>query len=150
MRVVFSGYPNLLTIHGNMRLIARVTRAKPFSFPWLAARLESLTIPRSFGVVCITNHTRQAVTVLARRTWVVPNAVDSAFFDVSAVLENKGVPSILSVGLVCPLKNQNAFIQALDPLPKRHKFELVFLGNTSPARAYDDSSLPPLPNRPTS
>ncbi len=62
---VFSGYPNVLTIHGNMRLIAQVTRAKPFSFPWLAARLESLTIPRSFGVVCITNYTQQAVTKLA-------------------------------------------------------------------------------------
>ncbi len=34
-------------------------------FPWLAARLESLTIPRSFGVVCITNYTQQAVTKLA-------------------------------------------------------------------------------------
>ena len=29
---VFSGFPNVLTIHGNMRLIAEVNQAKPFSF----------------------------------------------------------------------------------------------------------------------
>src|SRR6266436_6601494 len=138
---VFSGYPNVLTIHGNMRLIAQVTRAKPFSFPWLAARLEALTIPRSLGVVCITNYTRQAVINLARRAWVVPNAVDPSFFSVSTARQTDGVPSILCVGLVCPLKNQNALIQALDPLAKRHKFELVFLGNTLPGRAYDESFL---------
>jgi glycosyltransferase involved in cell wall biosynthesis len=64
---VFSGFPNVLTIHGNMRLIAVVNRARPFSFEWLAARLERLAIPRSDGVVCITHHTRQAVRDLAQR-----------------------------------------------------------------------------------
>src|SRR4051794_23385772 len=53
---VFSGFPNVLTIHGNLRLIAKVNDVKPFSFPWLAARLEALTIPRSRGVVCITRY----------------------------------------------------------------------------------------------
>ena len=81
---VFSGFPNVLTIHGNMRQIARVNRVRPFSFLWLAARLERLTIPRSGGVVCITDYTRQAVKDLARRTWVVPNAVDASFFEVKA------------------------------------------------------------------
>ena len=32
---VFSGFPNVLTIHGNLRLIAKVTQARRFSFPWL-------------------------------------------------------------------------------------------------------------------
>ena len=95
---VFSGFPNVLTIHGNMRLIARVNRARPFSFLWLAARLERLTIPRSGGVVCITHYTRQAVTDLARRTWVVPNAVDASFFEVNA-RPAPGVPArMLCVG----------------------------------------------------
>src|SRR5205823_2446630 len=35
MDAVFSGYPNVLTIHGNMRLIARVNRVRPLSFIWL-------------------------------------------------------------------------------------------------------------------
>src|SRR6266436_5655642 len=29
---IFSGFPNVLTIHGNMRLISRLNRAKPFSY----------------------------------------------------------------------------------------------------------------------
>src|SRR4051812_4410744 len=81
---VFSGFPNVLTIHGNMRLIATVNKAPPFSFQWLAARLERFTIPRSAGIVCITHYTQQAVKSLARRTWIVPNAVDSSFFDVNS------------------------------------------------------------------
>src|ERR1700722_6217145 len=61
LSAAFSGLPNVLTIHGNMRLIAKLNRAKPFSFEWLAARIETFTIPRSDGVVCITNYTREAV-----------------------------------------------------------------------------------------
>jgi glycosyltransferase involved in cell wall biosynthesis len=136
LNAVFSGFPNVLTIHGNMRLIARVNRARPFSFTWLAARLERLTIPRSSGVVCITQYTREAVMDLARRTWVVPNAVDASFFEVEA-LPAPGIPArMLCVGQVCVRKNQNAFIRALDPLAGRHKFELRFLGAANEGDAY--------------
>jgi glycosyltransferase involved in cell wall biosynthesis len=125
---VFSGFPNVLTIHGNMRLIARVNGARPFSFQWLAARLEGFTIPRSRGVVCITHYTQQAMKDLARRTWVVPNAVDVSFFEVIAA-PAPGTPArILCVGHVCVRKNQNALILALDSLARRHKFELRFCG----------------------
>ena len=86
---MFSGFPNVLTIHGNMRLIAKINNAKPFSHGWLTARLEGFTIPRSLGVVCITTYTQKAVEDLARRTWVLPNAVDAAFFEISAAPPNR-------------------------------------------------------------
>ena len=54
LSAVFSGFPNVLTIHGNMRLVAAVNHARLFSFHWLAARLEGFTLPRTDGVVCIT------------------------------------------------------------------------------------------------
>ena len=131
---IFSGYPNVLTIHGNMRLVAQVNRARPFSYPWFAARLEYLTIPRSDGVVCITNYTREAVAPLARKTWVVPNPVDSAFFEV------KRLPSpsvqILCVANVDQRKNQNALIRAVDTLHPQGNFELVFLGGANSESAY--------------
>ena len=92
---VFSGFPNVLTIHGNLRLIARVNQARPFSYFWLAAQLESLTIPRSNGVICITRYTENAVKDLARRTWVIPNAVDASFFEVNARPLPGKVPRIL-------------------------------------------------------
>jgi glycosyltransferase involved in cell wall biosynthesis len=124
---VFSGFPNVLTIHGNMRLIARLNHATPFSFEWLAARLETFTIPRSDGVVCITNYTREAVAGLAKKTWVLPNAVDASFFEVQPEPPRE-IPVILCVGNICQRKNQNNFIRALDPLARHKKFKVIFLG----------------------
>ena len=133
---VFSGFPNVLTLHGNMRLIARVNRAQPFTPLWLAARLERFTLPRSDGVVCITQHTRQAVMGLARRTWLAPNAVGASFFEVNAQAPPGAPARILCVADVYRLKNQNALIRALDPLAGKHKFELRFCGATDPRDAY--------------
>jgi glycosyltransferase involved in cell wall biosynthesis len=133
---ILSGFPNVLTIHGNMRLIARLNHAKPFSFEWLSAKIETLTIPRSSGVVCITNYTRDAVADLAKKTWVVPNAVDAKFFDVQPEINAGRPPVTLCVGYVCERKNQNAFIRALDPLAAKHKFQLIFLGVAAPEEPY--------------
>ena len=124
---VFSGFPNVITIHGNMRLISAVNRASLFSYQWFAARLEGFTIPRSNGVICITNYTKRAVEQLARKTWLAPNAVNSAFFQVQCKPETP--PVILCVGTISWRKNQNAFIRALDPLASRHEFRLVLLGD---------------------
>lgn len=123
---VFSGFPNVLTIHGNMRLIAKVNHDPAFSYHWLNARLEAFTIPRSRGVVCITRYTQEAVRNLARRTWVVPNAVDARYFDVPA--SRAEPPVILCVGFICHRKNQNRLIRALDPLAARRALRLRFLG----------------------
>lgn len=131
----FSGFPNVLTVHGNMRLIAKVNRAKPFSFEWLAARLESLTIPRSDGVICITHYTQDAVKNLARRTWVIPNAVDRNFFAIERQPDE--TQTILCVGHICLRKNQNEFIRALDPLAARQKFKALFLGRAETSQTYD-------------
>ena len=125
---VFSGFPNVLTIHGNMRLIARLHGAKPFTYGWLAAKLEGFTIPRADGVVCITNYTREAVQSLAKKTWVIPNAVDASFFEVQPSLVPDAPPIGLCVGTICLRKNQNDFIRALDPLAREKRFKIIFLG----------------------
>ena len=145
---VFSGFPNVVTIHGNMRLIAKVNKVKRFSFLWLAARLERFTLPRSDGVVCITRYTQEAVADLARRTWVVPNAVDGSFYQVDAQPPAQAPPRILCVGLVCVRKNQNAFIRALDPVARERKFEVIFLGQATAGRPYDDEFLALVKARP--
>jgi len=133
---IFSGFPNVLTIHGNMRLVAKIEHARPFTFWWNAARLEAFTIPRSRGVVCITNYTRAAVKGLAKKTWVVPNAVDAGFFDVQPEINPEQPPVILCVGGICMRKNQNAFIRALDPLAAKRKFQVVFLGLAPQTNSY--------------
>ncbi len=130
LSAIYSGFPNVLTLHGNMRAVAEISRARPFSYNWLAARLEGFVLPRTNGVVCITNYTRNAVKALACQTWLVPNAVDASFFDVSAAPDLTAPPVGLCVGTICGYKNQNAFIRALDPLAQAKPFKLIFLGQT--------------------
>ncbi len=121
---VFSGFPNLLTLHGNMRNIARMNHARPFSFLWLSARLEGLAVRRCGGVVCISTHAEQLVAGQARHSWVVPNAADLRFFE--ARPEPGPQVELLCVGTVCNLKNQNRLIEALDPIAADRSFTLRF------------------------
>src|ERR1700687_67150 len=48
---VLSGFPNVVTIHGNIARIARVPKVPIGSFWWWAARLEQFTLPRTLGVL---------------------------------------------------------------------------------------------------
>lgn len=145
---VFSGFPNVLTIHGNMRLIAQVMHARLLSYAWLIARLEGFTVPRSQGVVCITRYTQEAIAPLNPRTWVLPNAVDRSCFEVSNQPLTTEPPLIVCVGLICDRKNQNNFIRALDELADNYKFKLLFLGQVAPGREYDDQFMSLLKARP--
>jgi glycosyltransferase involved in cell wall biosynthesis len=110
--------------------------------------LERLTIPRAGGVVCITRYTQEAVRDLARRTWVVPNAVDSSFFEIHARPPAEKPPRILCVGYISLRKNQNAFIRALDPLAQQRPFEIMFVGQTGADPAYDAEFLGLVRERP--
>jgi glycosyltransferase involved in cell wall biosynthesis len=129
-----------------MRIIAQVNRVKPFSYYWLNAHLEAFTIPRSDGVVCITRYTEDAVKDLAKQTWIVPNAVDSKFFDVQR--NPSEPPEILLVGAVSYRKNQNAFIRALDPLASKLNFKVTFLGGVDREDAYGKEFLSLIETRP--
>jgi glycosyltransferase involved in cell wall biosynthesis len=137
LSAAFCGFPNVVTVHGNMRMIAKVNHARLFSYQWAAARLEGFVLPRTNGIVCISEYTRAAVMDLARRTWLVPNAVDQSFFDVPAAPDPSAPPVVLCVGTICVRKNQNDFIRALDPLAKKKKFKVIF-ASESPEGPYGE------------
>jgi len=121
-----SGLPNVITLHGNMRELAKLNRVRPFSFHWIAARLENYSVRRTGGVVCITSYTKRLVEDTARRTWVVPNAVDESFFKVS---RQPATPlEIVCAAHVMPRKNQIALVRALSPLAEKFEFKLRFFG----------------------
>ena len=143
---VYSGFPNVVTIHGNMRKIAKITAARPLPFLWLAARLERLTLPKAGGVICVSTHTRRQVDLLARTTWVVPNAVDSSFFALSR--QPASPRQILCVANILRIKNQTQLIRALDPLANNRNFELVFVGGTGTTDAYTNEFFRLLRERP--
>ncbi len=123
---VLSGFPNVLTIHGNMRMIAGLNNARPFSFYWWAARLERFTLARTAGVVAISTYTRDIVAALTRRTWLVPNAVHPSFFDITP--SPSSPPVVLCVANVDARKNQLSLIEALDALHPSTELRLVFAG----------------------
>jgi glycosyltransferase involved in cell wall biosynthesis len=128
---VFSGFPNVLTIHGNMRAVAAINHAPPLSFLWLAGQLERFTLPRTDGVICVSNYTRHSVEKLVKKTWLVPNAVNEEFFDVEFDLNPQKPIVGLCIGTICYHKNQNNFIRALDSLAARRKFKIIFFGGMS-------------------
>ena len=125
---VFATIPKLLTIHGNCRAIAQLRRSPPFSYWWLQAQLERLCLPRFDGVICISKYTQGLVSRLARKTWLLPNAVDSSFFKISRQ-ESGPVPILLVVANVESRKNQIGLIRSLGSLAEQRPFQLRFFGN---------------------
>ena len=125
----FSGFPNVLTIHGNQRAVAQMNQARIFSYLWFAARLESFVLPRADGVFCNSAHTESLVQPLARRTWRVPNALNPLFFAEPALPPRKSPPILVNVGTILPNKGQ---VEVLELGRRLHEqglpFELHFIG----------------------
>ena len=135
---VFSGFPSVVTIHGNMAELARLFRAPIGSFHWLAARLENFTLRRTAGVFCNSAYTEALVRPRARRVWRVTNALRRAFFDL-APDANSGLRRcvLLNVGVIIPRKRQWELLEVAQTLHRRGlKFEFHFIGRINPAETY--------------
>lgn len=130
LAAVFSGLPNVVTIHGNMAHLARVQGARVGSFGWLSARLEGLALPRTRGVFCNSAHTEELVRARARRTWRVPNALRDGFFNLPpAARPSAGRPVLLNIGVVCANKGQLALLTRAENWHRGGlDFELQFIG----------------------
>lgn len=125
--------PRVLTIHGHMARIAEITGARFPSYYWMAKNLERMAIKRSDGLVSISNYTQDRVKTLCKRSWVVPNAVDSSFFNVSSQPSRN---LALCVGTVTPWKRQLELIEAMDQIPDISRPHVVFLGSMG-TKGYD-------------
>lgn len=137
---ILSGFPNVITIHGNMAEQAKLFRPRIGSYAWLAAQLENFTLPRTFGVFCNSAHTESLVRPRARKTWRVPNALRSEFFGskTSDAASNPGRPPVfLCIGNVVPLKRQLKLLDMAEDLWREgHHFALHFIGRANPAERY--------------
>lgn len=135
---VFSGFPNVVTIHGNMAELARLFKAPIGSFHWLTARLENFTLRRTAGVFCNSAYTEALVRPRARRVWRVPNALRLAFFN-SALTLNSGPRRcvLLNVGVITPRKRQCELLEVAQTLHQRGlPFEFHFIGRINLADSY--------------
>jgi glycosyltransferase involved in cell wall biosynthesis len=134
---VFSGFPNVLTLHGNMIDVARVLKSPIGSYQWLAARLETFALRRTSGVFCNSAYTEILVGPRAKKTWRVPNAVRTQVIDQKRQPPNREKCVILNVGVVCEYKQQ---LQVLDLAERLHgrglPIEFHFAGTASRATPY--------------
>ena len=127
-----SGFPNVLTIHGNMKAIAHIYGAKFGSFHWLAEKLENAALRKTAGVFCNSAYTENLVAPRANKVWRVPNALRAEFFAPLPPGANNSVPVILNIGVVEPRKQQVEILVAARQLHARGlKFELQFVGQIS-------------------
>ena len=103
MAAVLSGYPNVLTIHGNMRVHAKRAEQKGNRYYKMAAAMETFCLKRTGGVVAISRYTDDLVKDLTRETLLLPNAVDRRFLAVRP--KRPDIPRLLFVGSLDPRKN---------------------------------------------
>ncbi|HYR23439.1 MAG TPA: glycosyltransferase family 4 protein [Chthoniobacterales bacterium] len=138
LSAVFSGFPNVVTIHGNMVPIVRATRAPIGTYWWWAAILERFTLPRTDGVFCNSRYTESVVRPRACRTWLVPNAVRREFFEIPLPVRSTSSPPILlNVGAIVPHKRQLELLPVLEKLHDQgHTFQANFIGKADPRSKY--------------
>ena len=119
MCAVHSGFPNLITIHGNMRRIHEMGLLGAPLYYRLAAALEDHALGRTSGTICNSVHTETLVRNRTRRTWLVPNPLRSAFFSPrSAPRESGRIPTFITIGVVTNLKRP---LQILGVARKLHE-----------------------------
>ena len=136
-----SGFPSVLTIHGNIRAILAKSILKPRAFWKLQALLGDFAIRRHSGVVCISEHVRRNIAPKARETWLIPNALRSEF------LENRGrtavrgqTPSLLVVGTITENKRPLEILETLFALHAAGaKFKVTFVGKLGGVGRYEQS-----------
>jgi len=136
----FSGFPNVLTIHGNMKAIAESFRSRPGSFHWLAARLETFALKRTLGVFCNSAYTEKLVAPRAKKTWRVANALRAEFFQPIAPKPPRARPVLLNAGTTLPYKQQLELLGVARQLHARGlKFELQFAGGLGAGTEYGNA-----------
>jgi glycosyltransferase involved in cell wall biosynthesis len=134
MAAVLSGFPNVLTIHGNMRIHAARPEQRGNFYYKMAAALETYTLKRTNGVVAISNYTMDLVKPLTRRAWLLPNAVDRQFFEAEPVPQ--AIPRILFVGSLDERKNPLGLLRACEQMLRAGECTLTFAGQSNASLPY--------------
>jgi glycosyltransferase involved in cell wall biosynthesis len=127
---VFSGYPNVVTIHGNVAELARQFEERVGSYMWWAARLETFTLKRTHGVLCNSAYTEGLVRPRARRTWRVANPLRDMFIAPAAARQDARRCTLVNVGVISARKRQLELLDVARALRQQGlDFEFQFVGD---------------------
>jgi len=134
---VFSGYPNVVTIHGKMTEIADLSHARLGSFYWCAARLENFTLARTNGIICISSYVENLAKRYGVPLWLIPNALQRMFFDFPRVTQEREIPVLINVGVISERKRQPEVLRMLRALREEGiDFETIFVGTSDSHSPY--------------
>ncbi len=123
-----SGFPNVVSIQGNMVEIARRFRAPPGSYFWLMARLENFTLKRTAGVICNSRYTQNLVASRTPKSWIVHPALRRAFM--APIPAGPRPCLLLNAGVISTRKRQLELLEVAESLHRQGlKLELQFIGS---------------------
>jgi len=132
MCAVYSGVPNIVTIHGNMAELHRLgeTFQNAPVYGFMASRMETHALGKTNGVFCNSAYTESLVAPRAKQTWRVPNAIRGSFFRIpKAGTCPRDIPLILNVGHLGARKRQLEILRMAAGLHREgHRFQLIFTG----------------------
>jgi len=135
---VLSGFPNIVTIHGNMVALEQLNKPRLGTYGWWAARLEKFTLKRTQGIICISDYVKGLVAEYGIPTWVVPNAIQKMFFDFPRTIPSpREKPLLVNVGVISERKRQLQLLALLESLREEGlQFDTLFVGLSSPQLPY--------------
>lgn len=129
---VYSGYPNVLTIHGNMAELNRLgtTFRKNRGYGRLVSALETHALAKTSGVFCNSAYTESLVAPRTRLTWRVPNPIRNAFLRAAGdTASPANPPQLLNIGLITPRKRQLEILRCIRGLHQQGlRFKVLFAG----------------------
>ncbi len=125
---VFSGFPNVVAIAGNMAEIARLNGARIGSYLWLTARLENFLLPRTGGVICNSLYSQRVIQPRAKKTWLIYPGLRGLFLQPSRHAGPRDSALVIA-GVISPRKRQIELLQVAEALHRDGlKFEFRFVG----------------------
>lgn len=141
LSALYSGFPNVVTIHGNMAELERLKLHQNRLYGAIASRLENHTLKRTGGVFCNSAYTESLVAPRAKKTWRVSNAIRGVFFSPPHDSgERRVIPRIINVGVISPRKRQLEILKVVQSLHRNgHPVEVLFVGHLDATAPYGEA-----------
>lgn len=125
---LFSGFPNVVAIAGNVVELSRLNRARIGSYLWVAARLENFILPRTYGVICNSLYTERLVRPRAKKTWLIYPGLRGLFLQ-PPTHSGPRDRALINAGVISARKRQLELLDVAETIHRRGlKCEFRFVG----------------------
>jgi glycosyltransferase involved in cell wall biosynthesis len=134
---VLSGFSNVITVHGILREVHRVTRPPLFSPAHAGRWVESLVFTRARNMIAISPYAeRQLRKYGSANLFSIPNAVNRIYFEAARRLAG---PTFVFVGSLYPLKGVDDLIGAARILDSEGRHARIVIIGPATSLEYERS-----------